>query len=91
MDDILVSQLADISVLIQKGTAAVDALRSAIPLAERSEFVPVMLSGRNAFGDIMPQFTDMMSVFDRAYIRACMATISATMQSYPAGWEWLGH
>jgi hypothetical protein len=31
----------------------------------------------------------MMSAYERFYIRACMATIAATMQSYPAGFDWL--
>lgn len=87
--DILRAQRADLQVLQRKLDVVLDALRSAIPLAERSEFVPVMLSGRNAFGDVMPQFTDMMSAYDRFYARSCMATIAATMQAYPAGFEWL--
>ena len=37
----------------------------------------------------MPQFTDLISAFERLYIRSCMATISATMQTYPAGFAWL--
>jgi hypothetical protein len=48
-----------------------------------------MLSGRNAFGDKMPQFTDMISGYDRLYVQTCMATIAATMQVYPKGFEWL--
>ncbi len=89
IDDILKAQLEDIKTIHRKSEVVIDALRSAIPLADRGEFVPVMLSGRNAFGDVMPQFTDMMSAFERFYIQACMATIAATMQAYPAGWEWL--
>ena len=89
MADILNAQLTDIDTLLRKNAVVVDALRSAIPLAENGEFVPVMLSGRNAFGDVMPQYTDMMSLFERFYTRTCMATIAATMQAYPAGWEWL--
>lgn len=40
-------------------------------------------------GDKMPQFTDMMSAFERFYVRTCMATITTTMQVYPRGFEWL--
>jgi hypothetical protein len=58
-------------------------------LAEKGEFAQVMLSGRNAFGDKMPQFTDMISAFERLYTRTCMATIATTMQIYPKGFEWL--
>jgi hypothetical protein len=89
MGDILRTQLLSMQVLQRKSRAAIDAMRSAIPLAEKGKFVPVMLSGRNAFGDLMPQYTDLVSVFDRLYTKTCMATISATMQAYPAGWQWL--
>lgn len=89
MPQILEAQLEDMLILDRMSSVAVDSLRGAIPLAERSEFVDVMLSGRNAFGDIMPQFTDMISAFDRFYVRSCMSTIAATMQTYPLGWKWL--
>lgn len=87
--EIVAAQREDLGVLVRKHAVMIESLRAAIPLAERSEFVPVMLSGRNAFGDVMPQFTDMVSAFDRFYARSCMATITATMQVYPAGFEWL--
>ena len=56
---------------------------------EKGEFAKVMLSGRNAFGDKMPQLTDMISCYERMYVQTCMSTISATMQVYPKGFEWL--
>jgi hypothetical protein len=87
--DILVAQREDLKILRTAYQEAINALREAIPLAEKSQFVPVMLSGRNAFGDKMPKFTDMISAYERFNIRSCMATIDATMQVYPAGFEWL--
>lgn len=87
--DILLAQREDLRVLERKLAEVLDAYRSALPLAEKAQFVPVMLSGRNAFGDKMPQFTDMMSAYDRFVVRSCMKTIDATMQIYPTGWEWL--
>jgi len=87
--DILVAQREDLKILQNALREAIAALREAIPLAEKREFVPVMLSGRNAFADKMPKFTDMISAYERFNIRGCMATIDATMQVYPAGFEWL--
>jgi len=86
---IIAAQRADLAFLRKTLDEAIAGLRDALPLAEKGEFAQVMLSGRNAFGDKMPQVTDMLSSFDRMYVRTCMATIVTTMQVYPAGFEWL--
>jgi len=86
---ILDAQLADLKILRPVLDQVVDGLRDALPLAEKGEFAKVMLSGRNAFADKMPQFTDMISGYERMYVQTCMATIAATMQVYPKGFEWL--
>jgi hypothetical protein len=83
------AQLTDLKILRGVLDEVLAGLRDALPLAEKGEFARVMLSGRNAFGDKMPQFTDMISGFDRLYVQTCMATIAATMQVYPKGFEWL--
>lgn len=83
------AQLADLTVLRGVLDQVITGLRAALPLAARGEFAKVMLSGRNAFGDKMPQFTDMISGYERMYVQTCMATIAATMQVYPKGFEWL--
>lgn len=87
--DILAAQREDLQMLRKALGEAVAAFREALPLTQKGEFVPVMLSGRNAFGDKMPKFADMISAYDRFNVRTCMATIDATMQVYPAGFEWL--
>ena len=87
--DILEAQRSDLKILQRGMEEAISALKDAIPLAERGEFVKVMLSGRNAFADKMPKFTDMISAYERINIRTCMATSDATMQIYPKGLEWL--
>ncbi len=87
--DILVAQRQDLGILRTALQEAIAALREATPLAEKAQFVPVMLSGRNSFADKMPKFTDMISAYERFNIRSCMATIDATMQIYPAGFQWL--
>lgn len=86
---IIEAQLADLKILRATLDQVIDGLRDALPLAEKGEFAKVMLSGRNAFGDKMPQFTDMISGYERMYVQTCMATIAATMQVYPKGFEWL--
>jgi hypothetical protein len=89
LHDILVAQLEDVNALRPKLKQVIDGLRSATALADKSQFVPVMLSGRNAFADTMPQYSDLLSAFQRFSVRSCMTTIDATMQIYPQGVEWL--
>jgi hypothetical protein len=86
---ILSAWRADLKVLMSTLDEVIVGLRDAIPLAKKGEFAAVMLSGRNAFGDKMPQFTDMYSAYQRLYVRTVMATITTTMQVYPAGYQWL--
>jgi hypothetical protein len=86
---IYVAQKEDLAMLRKKLDEVIAGARDAIPLAEKGEFAQVMLSGRNAFGDKMPQFTDWFSAYDRFYVQSCMATIAVTMQIYPKGFEWL--
>ena len=87
--DILAAWRIDLQILVSTLDEVIDGLRDAIPLAEKGEFAAVMLSGRNAFGDKMPQLTEMFSAYHRFYVRTVMATIITTMQVYPAGYEWL--
>ena len=79
----------DLKILKNTLDQVIHGLRNAIPLAEKGDFASVMLSGRNAFGDKNPQFTDMFSAYQRMYVSTVLSTIAATMQSYPAGYEWL--
>lgn len=86
---IIRAQQQDLRILKDKLSEVIVGLRDAIPLAENGQFAAVMLSGRNSFGDKMPQFTDMIHAYDRLYVRTCMSTIAATMQIYPRGFEWV--
>ncbi len=83
------AQIEDLGILLQVLDEVIAGLRDAIPLAEKGQFARVMLSGRNAFGEKMPQFTDMMYAYERLYVVSCMSTIAATMQIYPKGFEWV--
>ncbi len=87
--EIIAAWREDLAVLSYTLNEVIDALRNALPLAEKGDFASVMLSGRNAFGDKMPQFTEMFSAYQRFYVQTVMATITTTMQVYPAGYEWL--
>jgi|GEM_PF-2611075 len=82
---------SDLKILKTTLDQVIPGLRNAIPLAEKGDFAAVMLSGRNAFGDKNPQFTDMFSAYQRMYVSTVLSTIAATMQSYPAGYEWLNN
>lgn len=86
---IIHAQMEDLDILIKVLRDVKKGLRDAIPLAEKGEFAKVMLSGRNMFGDRNPQFTDLFNAYERLYVQSCMATIAATMQVYPNGFEWL--
>jgi hypothetical protein len=87
--DILQAWRNDLAVMEKTLDEVVVAMRDAMPLAERGEFAAVMLSGRNAFGEKMPQFTNMFSAYQRLYVSTVLATITTTMQVYPNGYEWL--
>lgn len=67
----------------------IDGTRDAIPIAKKGDFAKVMLSGRNKFGDKMPQLSDAISMYDRLYTELVLATIAATMQVFPKGFEFL--
>jgi hypothetical protein len=87
--DILQAWKNDLGVMEKTLDEVIGAMKDAMPLAERGEFAAVMLSGRNAFGEKMPQFTNMFSAYQRLYVTAVLSTITTTMQVYPSGFEWL--
>lgn len=87
--DILQAWKNDLGVMEKTLDEVITAMKDAMPLAEKGQFAAVMLSGRNAFGDKMPQFTNMFSAYQRLYVTAVLATITTTMQVYPKRFEWL--
>jgi hypothetical protein len=86
---ILAALKADLKILAETLDEATAGLRDALPLADKTEFSAVMLSGRNAFGDKMPQFTQMFVAYESFYVRTVGVTVTATMQLYPTGYDWL--
>ncbi|WP_306051820.1 hypothetical protein [Oceaniradius stylonematis] len=87
--DILGAWQSDLKVMSETLDEVIVAMQDAMPLTERGQFAAVMLSGRNAFGEKMPQFTNMFSAYQRLYVTTVLATIATTMQVYPNGYEWL--
>lgn len=86
---ILGSQREDLRVLIDQLQDTIDALRGAIPTAEKGEFAALMLSGRSGFADKILQSVNLIGAFTRYYTKSCLTTIDATMQSYPSSLKWL--
>jgi hypothetical protein len=89
LDEILQALRDDLKVMDKVLDEAMAGLRDALPLADKGEFTRVMLSGRQAFGDKMPQFTQMFAAYENFYTRTVGVTVTATMQLYPKGYEWV--
>lgn len=87
--EVMEAQRADLMILRKQLTETIDTFRAVIPLAEKKQFVPMMLSGRAGFSSKVQQSVNLLGIYSRSYSRGCMATIEATMQAYPAGLEWL--
>jgi len=63
--------------------------RNAISVAEQGGFAAFVLSGRATFPELVMQNEELVTIFERFYGRACLTTISATMEVYPDGLGWL--
>jgi hypothetical protein len=87
--DIMESQRSALQLVKRQLDDMIGALRNVIPLAEKGEFAAMMLSGRHGFSDKVQQSVHLINVYSQFYTGPCMATIDATMQSYPSGLEWL--
>lgn len=87
--EIVHAQRADLEIVAKQLEETIAAFRDALPRAEKRHFAAFMLSGRAGFADKIQQSVDLTETFARGYSLACMTTIAATMQIYPAGLEWL--
>jgi hypothetical protein len=87
--DIMQAQQASLQLVKRQLDETIGALRNVLPLAEKGEFSAMMLSGRHGFSDKVQQSVHLIGAYSQFYVRPCMATIDATMQSYPSGLEWL--
>lgn len=87
--EVMKNQRQDLAVVRKQLKETIEAFRAVLPVADKGEFAALMLSGRAGFADRIQESVDMLGVFQQSYIRACMTTIAATMQIYPAGLKWL--
>jgi len=87
--EIMEAQRADLAILRDQLKGTIEAFRAVLPLAEKHEFSAMMLSGRLGFANKILQQVNMINVFSKFYTRTCLTTIDATMQTYPAGLEWI--
>jgi hypothetical protein len=89
LDEVIGNLIGDLEILRAQLVHTNAAFRDVLPVAETGGFSSMVLSGRSAFPDGVMQGEDMLSTYIRFYSRACLTTISATMQSYPKGMGWL--
>ena len=87
--EIVAAQQADLGLVRRQMEETIKAFRDVIPLAEKGQFAPLILSGRWAFADKILQSINLIQVYSRFFTRSCLVTIDATMQIYPAGLAWL--
>lgn len=67
----------------------VESLRALLPLADRGEFVSMMLSGRSGFADKLQESIELLRRLANLYTTSCGTTVAAAAHVYPAGLEWL--
>jgi MYXO-CTERM domain-containing protein len=87
--EIMEAQREDLGLLRKQLVETIESFRAVIPLAEKKQFVPMMLSGRAGFSSKVQQSVDLLGEYSRSYSKGCMTTIEATMQVYPKGFDWL--
>lgn len=87
--EIMEAQRSDLGVLREQLKDTIEAFRAVLPLADKHEFSALMLSGRLGFANKILQQVNLINVFSKFYTRTCLTTIDATMQTYPAGLEWV--
>lgn len=87
--EIMEAQRSDLAILRDQLKDTIEAFRAVLPLADKHEFSALMLSGRLGFANKILQQVNLINVFSKFYTRSCLTTIDATMQTYPAGLEWI--
>ena len=79
----------DLGIVAKQLEGTIVAFKELLPMAEKGGFAAMVLSGRAPLPERVMQSAHMMMVFASFYGRACQATITADMQVYPKGSEWL--
>lgn len=76
--------------LLRKQTEALNLEgHKVLAATESGGFARLVLSGRAPFPELVMQNELLVGIYQRLYGKACLATITATMQVFPSGLEWL--
>jgi hypothetical protein len=88
-DELLANLGSDLKVLEKMTDDTIDAFVAVMPLAKNGGFAAMVLSGRAPLPEHIMHTVDQTMVYAQFFNRACMTSISADMQVYPKGFEWL--
>jgi hypothetical protein len=88
-DELLANLQSDLEILQKEHDQTIEAFEAILPAAGKGGFAAIVLSGRAPLPERIMHSADQMMVYVQFFNRACMTTISADMQVYPKGLEWL--
>ena len=88
-DELLEILQSDLKILQVETDEVIEAFISVMPLAKNGGFAAMVLSGRAPLPEKIMHTVDQTMVYVQHFNRACMTSISADMQVYPKGFEWL--
>jgi hypothetical protein len=89
MDELIENLKGDLGLLRKQTEALNQEGRKVLAATESGGFARLVLSGRAPFPELVMQNELLVGIYQRLYGKACLTTITATMQVFPAGLEWL--
>lgn len=87
--DILRMQRADLAAVRKAYAALEEAVRTAVPLAERRRLAAEGFAGRAPLLPVAQEALERWEAFRAFSIETCRTTAAAAVQIYPAGQQWL--
>ncbi len=87
--DLLQNIREDVEKVIDQTEQMNEEFRNTLPFVENGGFAALVLSGRSTFPEQVMLNAQVVSDLKAFYDAACLATIAATMNSYPMGLDWL--
>lgn len=87
--DLLRNIREDVGKVIIQTERMNEEFRNTLPFVEDGGFAALVLSGRSTFPEQVMLNAQVVSDLKAYYDAACLATIAATMNSYPMGLDWL--
>ena len=88
-DELLSNLQYDLKILQKETDEVIEAFVPIMSLAKNGGFAAMVLSGRAPLPEKIMHSVDQTMVYAQFFNRACMTSISADMQIYPNGFEWL--